>query len=47
MDHDSQQMGMAVDSALPVVTEWSDETQDASVQIKYYPCISNTSVCVT
>jgi len=27
-------MGMAVDLALPVITEWSDEREDASFQIK-------------
>jgi len=28
MNPDSQQMGMAVDSALPVITEWSDEREE-------------------
>jgi len=42
-------MGTAVNSALPVITEWSDEREDASFWIKYYPCVSNriTSMCVT
>jgi hypothetical protein len=34
MNPDSQQTGMSVDSALPVTTQWSDEGEDASFQIK-------------
>jgi len=49
MNPDSQKMGMAVDSALPVITERSDEREVASFRIKYYPCVSNriTSMYVT
>jgi len=39
-------MGMVVDSALPVITEWSDEREDASFQIKYYPFVSKRIMSV-